>query len=364
MPAPAAPARVQIFGQSAAKTAARLPAMPAWKTFAPIAALSFVNLNVATCRSPSSESGAEPAPKEEPKLVELPSVDTSQLTARETKEWSAHVSEQLAPCPDQPVSVAQCIQDSRPCALCEPAAEFLVRQVQRGRSRAQIETAFRSRFSKDTVKSIEVGDSPKTGAKDPSVVIVEWADFECPFCGAAAPVLDETVDKYPDQVQLVFKNFPLSSHEHSEVAARAAMAAKKQGKFWQMHHALFEHQKDGLGEQTINKLARDIGLDMKKFSEDLASEEVADMVAADRKQAEKLGLRGTPTIYINGRQFEIELFNLAEDLDPWIQLEIESRTGKKVEPKKVEKRAAGAGVPSSVPAAPSAAPAASTAGMQ
>jgi protein-disulfide isomerase len=234
----------------------------------------------------------------------------------------------------------------------------LTEQVRRGRSRSQVETAYRTRFASDTVKSIDIEGSPSKGAADAAVTIVEWADFECPFCGMASPVLDETVKKFPDHVRLVFKNYPLSVHEHAEEAARAAVAAGKQDKFWEMHRALFENQSAGLDRKNIERLAKDIGLDMKKFAADIGSEEVADVVARDRKQADKLGARGTPTIYINGRHFEIELFNLIEDLDPWIELEIEERTGKKVAAKAVEPRAPGA-PPTHAPsgsAAPSAAP--------
>jgi len=99
--------------------------MPLWKAVGSTVALTFVNLNVATCRSPTEGGGAEPAPKEEAKVVALDGVDTSSLTPREQKEWSTYVSELLAPCPDQPVSLAQCVKESRPCSPCLPAAAHL-----------------------------------------------------------------------------------------------------------------------------------------------------------------------------------------------------------------------------------------------
>lgn len=323
--------------------------MPLWRSVGNAVALTLVNLNVATCRSPAAEGGHDPAPKEEEaKIVKLDGVDTSSLTSREQREWSTYVSELLAPCSDQPVSLAQCIKESRPCSLCLPAAKFLVKRVTRGGTRSQVETAFRMRFSPDTVKTVEEGDSPSKGAKDAPVVIVEWADFQCPYCGAAAPILDKIVEQYPGDVRLVFKNYPLASHEHSEIAARGAVAAGKQGKFWEMHHKLFENQSTGLDRDVVIRLAKEIGLDEKKFVADMDSEAAADAVNRDRKQAEKLELRGTPMIYINGRHFELEQFNLLEDVNDWIELEIEQRTGKKVAPKKVE-----------LPDAPSAAPSAS-----
>ena len=268
------------------------------------------------------EETAAPAP------AALPGVDTSSLTPREQTKWRESVGELLAPCSDTPVSIAQCITDARDCAACLPAAKFLVERVRRGDARAQADAAYRARFSPDTVKSIDVTGAPAKGAEKPAVTLVEWADFECPFCGVAAPLLKGIVEKYPDQVQLVFKHYPLSAHPHAEKAARAAVAAQRQGKFWPVQQALFESQKAGLDEANILKLVRDAGVDMKSFESDVASEATADYVARDRKQADELGLEGTPMIYINGRHFSLENFDLRQDLDPWVALEIELVTGK------------------------------------
>jgi hypothetical protein len=126
-------------------------------------------------------------------------------------------------------------------------------------------------------------------------------------------------------VKLVFKNYPLASHKNSEKAARAAMAAHQQGKFWEMHKQLFAQQPTGLDEPALRRIAQSIGLDMKRFADDLNSETVADAVAADRKQANSLSLEGTPTIYINGRHFDLAQFDINEDLDDWIRLDLDLR---------------------------------------
>jgi predicted DsbA family dithiol-disulfide isomerase len=299
-----------------------------WSPRAPILALavSLVSLKVTTCRSPG-EGGKDPAPTTAEKaIVTLPGVDTSALTAREQGDWSSYVNELLAPCPEQAVSLAQCVKESRPCKACVPAAQFLAKHVRQGKTRSQVEILFRARFAPDQVKPIEVGDSPWKGAADAPVVIVEWADFECPFCGRAAPLLNDKVKQYAGALKLVFKNYPLPSHKNSELAARAAMAARQQNKFWEMHEKLFAQGKD-LDETAIKRIAQAVGLDMKRFSEDFDSEKVADAVAADRKQANALQLEGTPTIYINGRHFDLRQFDITQDLDDWIQLELELRGG-------------------------------------
>jgi protein-disulfide isomerase len=296
-----------------------------WWASARVLLASIALVGAGACRSPA-DSPKEPPPVEEtaaPTPTSLPGVDTSSLTPREQTKWSEYVGGLLAPCADQPVNIAQCVSESRPCSACLPAAKFLVERVRRGDTRAQAEAAYRARFSPDSVKSIELGDSPSKGAAKPVVTLVEWADFECPFCGVAAPLPKGVVEKYPDQVQLVFKHYPLSAHQHAENAARAAVAAQRQGKFWPVQQALFENQKKGLDETHILELAREAGLDMKEFENDIASEATADSVARDRKQADELGLEGTPMIYINGRHFSLEHFDLRQDLEPWIALEIE-----------------------------------------
>ncbi|MEY4550665.1 MAG: hypothetical protein RL685_6860 [Pseudomonadota bacterium] len=278
----------------------------------------------AACRSPA-ESPKEPPPPNEERTTapaQLAGVDTSALTPREVAKWREYVSEFLAPCPDQPVSIATCVTESRACNACLPAAKFLVERVRRGDGRAPAEAAFRARFSPEAVKSIDLAGSPAKGATSPVVTVVEWADFECPFCGVAAPLLKAAVERYPNEVQLVFKNYPLGAHQHAEAAARAAVAASRQGKFWQLSQAMFESQKAGLEDATLLKLARDQGLDLKAFETDRASEATADTVSRDRKQADELGLQGTPMIYVNGRHFSLEVFDLRQDLQPWIELEI------------------------------------------
>jgi protein-disulfide isomerase len=294
-----------------------------WRVLARLSLLAIALLSAA-CRSPA-DSPKEPPPVAEtaaPAPASLPGVDTSSLTPRELGKWREYVGELLAPCADQPVSIAQCVSESRACSACVPAAKFLVERVRRGDARSQAEAAYRNRFSPEAVKSIDISGSPVKGAEKPVVTLVEWADFECPFCGFAAPVLKGIVEKYPEQVRLVFKHYPLSAHQHSETAARAAVAAQKQGKFWPLQQALFENQKAGLDAAKVTELARKAGLDMKAFESDIASEATADSVARDRKQADELGLEGTPMLYINGRYFS-QHFDFRQDLEPWIALEIE-----------------------------------------
>ena len=241
-----------------------------------------------TCRS-SAGAGQPPGGGSGDSDVNLAGVDTGSLTAREKKDWSTWVSELLAPCPSEPVSVAQCVKESRKCAKCVPAARLLVKQVRAGKSRSQAEEAFRARFDEGRVKAVDPNDSPSKGPASAPITIVEWADFQCPHCRHAAPVLEKMVSSHPGKVRLVYKFYPLQAHVHGESAARAAAAALKQGKFWEMHHILFEHQ-DAMEPRDIEKYAREIGLDIPKWKADWESEAAADRVSRDRKQGDLLTL--------------------------------------------------------------------------
>jgi len=299
--------------------------MLSFRAASALALFAFLNTKLVTCRSPG-ESAADAAPtRSETKDVNLPGVDTSNLTSREKSEWSRFVSELRSPCADQPVSVAQCVSESRACKACVPAAKALAKQVQRGRTRQQIEAFYKGRFSADQIKDIPLEDSPSKGNPSAPVLLVEFADFQCPACRAARPIVEEALKKHEGQTRLVFKNFPLSIHQYGEKLARSARAAQLQGKFWEMYGALFDNQ-DRISPPVIDELAKGLGLDMAKFQKDSESEVVADAVSRDRKLGERLDIQSTPTIYINGRQF-IGTSDFPEELEDWINLEVELTGG-------------------------------------
>jgi protein-disulfide isomerase len=260
---------------------------------------------------------------------ELPGIDTSQLTGRERGEWWTHVSELLAPCSDQPVSIAQCVQEARPCPACSPAAEFLLRQVTLGKTRAQVEAAFVLRFDPDSIQSIDIGRAPFKGPEKAPVTIVEWADFQCPFCALASPYLDYLVKAYPGFVKVVFRHFPISHHHYAIPAARAAIAAGQQGKFWEMHDLLFANRQE-IDDTSFLRFAQELALDTDRFQVDMAAQATLDVIERDRREADKLGLRGTPMIYIDGRNFDLQHFDMMQDMQPWVETEIAITTGQVV----------------------------------
>jgi protein-disulfide isomerase len=261
----------------------------------------------AQCGSPTSSSS--------------PDVDICSLTARERSDYTELVTSLLAPCPELPQSLSECVDKHSACKACLPAALFVRDALGRGRTPPQVEAAFRVRFDPKTVSQLDTADSPVRGDPKAPVVIVEWADFECPYCARASKLLDEVVKNRPGSVRVVFKFFPLSGHPHGELTACAAAAADLQGKFWPMHDQLFENQSAELDSAKIHEIAQKIGLDLAKFEQDLVSEPVKKKVDRDRTEADQLGLTGTPFVWVNGRHVDSHLFNLEDDLLPWVDLE-------------------------------------------
>lgn len=270
-------------------------------------------LSGATCGKTSTEEPTKEKPAVE---VSLEGIDTSVLTPREKREWSTYVSELISPCQSVPVPIAQCVKEKRDCNKCLPAAKYILRGVKDGMSREQIEKSYRNRFDADKVKNVPIDGSPVMGPESAPITIVEFADFECPHCGQVAPLLDKTVEQHKNDVRFAFKFYPLPSHPHADIAARAAVAAGKQGKFWEMHHKLFANQAH-LEQTDLDSYAKELGLDISRFHADMQSPETAARIEKDKKLGEDLQIGGTPTIFINGRLYEGN-----QDMNEWIALEL------------------------------------------
>ena len=148
---------------------------------------------------------------------------------------------------------------------------------------------------------VDAGNSPSKGPKNAPVQIVEFSDFECPFCGRVVPTIKQIMDAYPGKVRISFKQFPLPFHKNAPGASEAALAAHAQGKFWDMHDKLFEDNKN-LTREAFEKHAQEIGLNLAKFKADLDSKKFEAAVKADVEYGQKVGRFGTPTFFINGRK--------------------------------------------------------------
>jgi protein-disulfide isomerase len=143
-------------------------------------------------------------------------------------------------------------------------------------------------------------DAPVKGPKDSKVTIVMWSDFQCPFCSRVEPTIDQIMKAYPKDVRVAFKQLPLPFHDKAHLAAEASLAAKEQGKFWEMHDKLFANQQD-LGRDGLERRAQEIGLNMKKFREALDTGKFKAKVDAEQAEGNKIGANGTPAFFINGK---------------------------------------------------------------
>ncbi len=167
------------------------------------------------------------------------------------------------------------------------------------------------RYSKQAQKTKEAVESGSVGkVRGPDVApirILDFSDFQCPACRAAAPILESLMAKYPGKIQLVFKHFPLRMHVWSPVAHQSAECAADQGKFWEFYKKLYENQPVWavLPDPMVSfaTYAGEVGLNMDAFTQCMTNPAVAEHIAAEKKQGEGLEVKSTPTFFINGKMF-------------------------------------------------------------
>jgi protein-disulfide isomerase len=288
--------------------------------FVGLFALADTTCGKSTTDDPTKDKGGPDVP-----IVTLDGVDTASMTTREKKEFSTYVTDFLSPCPNVPVSLAQCVKEKRDCSKCVPGAKIVAKGVKDGMSREQIEKSYKNRFDPAAVKNVPIDGSPTIGPESATVTLVEYADFQCPHCAEFAPMLDKLVEENKD-VRFVYKFYILGKVPHSELAARAAIAAWRQGKFWEMHHLIFANQSQ-LDQERLDAIAKQLGLDVSRLHADMQANETTERIAQDRKLGETLKIEGTPTLFINGRQYDGR-----QDIRVWIALERELACGTKPAP--------------------------------
>ena len=170
------------------------------------------------------------------------------------------------------------------------------------------------------------------GKADSKVVLIEYGDFQCPTCGTTHPIIKPLTEKYKDQITFVFRNFPITNaHPNARAAAAAVESAGLQGKYWDMHNKLFESQQawSGLSPNDrggyFTNAAKDLGLDIDKFNTDIASANVTRKISFDQALGKKDNVSGTPTVFLNGQNVELNVLTDSTKLEDLLKDEMKKQ---------------------------------------
>jgi protein-disulfide isomerase len=245
--------------------------------------------------------------------TELPGVDWQGITgAKKTLALKIMRTEACSCGCD--MKIAECRMKDHTCTDSKKLANAVAKEV----AANTVEGTIRADLKKiaaepppvldDPVKISTVGD-PVRGPANARVTLVEFSDFQCPFCSKAVAETKALMRQFPNDIKLVFKQFPLDDHAQAEFGAEAALAAHAQGKFWEMHDLLYAGYPN-LARATVLGYARKLGLDMTRFTTDLDSHKYKAQVAGEEKQGEDAGVGGTPTFFINGKKLN-DTFDVA-----------------------------------------------------
>ncbi|MDB5604828.1 MAG: oxidoreductase [Bradyrhizobium sp.] len=266
--------------------------------------------------------------------TDLPGVDMTGLTAQQKTAALKILRDQGCSC-GCAMKMAQCRVLDPGCAFSTGLAKVVIKGVREGKTEDQVMADVKASplakgpaqrpLLEDPVK-IPIAGAPSKGPEHARITLVEFSDFECPYCSRAVSQVDALMVAFPRDIRLVYKQFPLSTHPHARMAAVAALAANEQGKFWEMHDKLFANYHQ-LSRERILALAKEIGLDVNRFTADVASGKFDPVVAKDFKDGEDAGVNGTPAFFINGKHYNGPM--ALDMVKPLIEAELKPVTASK-----------------------------------
>jgi len=239
----------------------------------------------------------------------LPGVKVSGLTAAQKAQVLAIAQEESCNCGCN-MKIAPCLAQDRTCMVSRALATAVAREIQAGKPRAAAkamlaDAALIARIQNELANQpveLKTAGAPVLGPVSARLTIVEFSDFQCPFCRTGAKALGEIAAAFPKDVRLVFKQFPLESHSEAALAAEASLAAQAQGKFWQMHDRIFANPR-ALTEANFIAWAKEFGMDAGRFASDLTSHKYRNTVQAEVREGLDAGVERTPTVFLNGRSY-------------------------------------------------------------
>lgn len=239
----------------------------------------------------------------------FPSYPLGALNAQQQEQFVRIAEGELCPCKGSTESLAICLESTDDsCALAQEAARVLIRGIQRRHSDPMISKAIADGLKQSAQHHpFALEHAPSQGASKAKVTMVVFADFECPYCKRMAQISDRMLAQFPNDLRVYFLHYPLASHSNATDAAIAAVAAQRQGKFWPYHDKLFQEQQALSRAMDATSLlqqwAKELGMDMKRFQEDMDDPTSYDRVRAQQQQGREANVRGTPSVFINGVAF-------------------------------------------------------------
>ena len=254
----------------------------------------------------------------EPDTSPPPGLDLSKLDEYERKVFFRVVNREPSSC-GKGHSLIFSVKHDPGCKRSAYAIKYVAKLVESGYTDSEITDELQTRYRDPVHKDIDVSRAPNKGPAEARVTLVEFVDYECPHCRTAQALMRQVLDTYPRQVRLCFKHFPLSGHTNSRLAAEATTAAQKQGKFWPYNDKVWDNA-DNLTPAVLEKIAKDVGLDVARWRGDMNSDEVKAAVSRDKSDGATLGINSTPTIYINGRKYTGR--HDIESISDWIDEEL------------------------------------------
>jgi protein-disulfide isomerase len=253
----------------------------------------------------------------------LPGVKVSGLTAAQKAQVLAIAAKESCSC-GCTMKIAPCLSQDRSCLTSRTLATALAREIKAGKTPAAAtailkNSAHIAKLQEELANQpveLKVAGAPSRGPKTARLTIVEFSDFQCPFCRSGADALTEIAKAFPNDVRLVFKQFPLESHSQAALAAEASLAAHAQGKFWEMHDRIFVNPRS-LTESNFIAWATEFGMDAVRFASDLATHKYQNAVQAEVREGLDAGVQGTPTVFLNGKAYRGEV--KASELRPAVE---------------------------------------------
>ncbi|QRK08141.1 thioredoxin domain-containing protein [Archangium violaceum] len=279
---------------------------------------------------PSTPAPAQPPPAGAPSsgasaLAGIPGMDFSALPPAAQRELSTVFSDEFCYC-GCPHTLGQCLKGHTGCQHAKRMARLAARQASAGVPASEIIVALSEYYSafRAPRKTFDVDPRMCTGDAKAPVTLVEFSDFECPYCGKARPVLESFAKKNPTKVRFCNIPFPLPMHPNAVPAGQAVLWARDQGKFWEMHDALFENAQN-LSQATIVGLANKLGLKGAELQKALQAGTYAKELDKYKSMGNAANIRGTPSLFFNGRFFDLQMGLSEETLNHTLEDELEWR---------------------------------------